>query len=71
MFKKLDACSNVEDMRDLAKSRLPNAIFHYIDGGSDDEVTYRRNTEAFNTMDLIPNVLAGVENVDMSVEVLG
>ena len=71
MFKKLNHCSNVTDMRDLAKSRLPSAIFHYIDGAADDEVTYRRNTEAFESADLIPNVLAGVENVDMSVEVLG
>ena len=58
------------DMRDLAKSRLPSPIFHYIDGAADDEVTYRRNTEAFESADLIPNVLAGVENIDMSVEVL-
>ena len=71
MFKKLDNCSNVTDMRDLAKSRLPSPIFHYIDGAADDEVTYRRNTEAFESADLIPNVLAGVENIDMSVEVLG
>ena len=71
MFKKLNHCSNVTDMRDLAKSRLPSAIFHYIDGAADDEVTYRRNTEAFESADLIPNVLAGVENIDMSVKVLG
>ncbi len=71
MFKKLDNCSNVTDMRVLAKSRLPSPIFHYIDGAADDEVTYRRNTEAFESADLIPNVLAGVENIDMSVEVLG
>ncbi len=71
MFKRLSNCHNVEDMRILAKARLPNAIFHYIDGGSDDEVTYRRNTESFESTDLIPNVLKDVNAIDMGVEVLG
>jgi isopentenyl diphosphate isomerase/L-lactate dehydrogenase-like FMN-dependent dehydrogenase len=39
---------------------LPGPIFHYIDGAADDEVTYRRNTEAYERCDLVPNVLAGV-----------
>ena len=39
-------------------------IFHYIDGAADDEVTYRRNTEAYERCDLVPNVLAGVESID-------
>ncbi|MFN3165205.1 MAG: alpha-hydroxy acid oxidase, partial [Pseudohongiellaceae bacterium] len=64
-------CHNVEDLRLLAKQRLPGPIFHYIDGAADDEVTYRRNTSAFADCDLVPNVLAGVEDIDMSVEVLG
>ena len=67
----LKACHNFGDFRKLAKKRLPAPIFHYIDGAADDEVTYRRNTEAFDTCDLVPNVLAGVENVDMSVTVMG
>jgi L-lactate dehydrogenase (cytochrome) len=61
----------VEDFRLLAKQRLPGPVFHYIDGAADDEVTYRRNTAAFEECDLVPNVLAGVEDIDMSVEVLG
>lgn len=71
MFRRLKSCHNVEDMRLLAKQRLPGPIFHYIDGAADDEVTYRRNTQAFEECDLVPNVLAGVENVDMSVTVMG
>jgi L-lactate dehydrogenase (cytochrome) len=71
MRSKIDACCNVEDFRALARRRLPSAIFHYIDGAADDEVTYRRNTEAFNSCDLVPNVLVGVETVDMSVTVMG
>src|SRR4051794_9341551 len=45
--------------------------FKYIDGAADDETTYRRNTSAFETCDLIPNTLRGVETVDMSVVVMG
>ncbi len=71
MMSNPDRCRNVDDFRLLAKRRLPAPVFHYIDGAADDEVTYRRNTESFEACDLVPNVLAGVENVDMSVEVMG
>ena len=67
----LKDCHNYNDFRKLAKKKLPSPIFHYIDGGSDDEVTLNRNTEAFNDCDLIPNVLADVTNIDLSTTVLG
>ena len=67
----LKDCHNFDDFRKLAKKKLPSPIFHYIDGGSDDEVTLKRNTEAFNDCDLIPNVLADVGSVDLSTTVLG
>ena len=67
----LKDCHNFDDFRKLAKKKLPSPIFHYIDGGSDDEVTLKRNTEAFNECDLIPDVLAGVDNIDLSTTVLG
>jgi L-lactate dehydrogenase (cytochrome) len=68
---RLQDCYRTADFRKLAKRRMPSPIFHYIDGGADDEITLRRNTSAFDDIDLVPNVLAGVEDVDMSVEVLG
>ena len=71
MFNKISNCYNTKDFRRLAKKRLPSPIFHYIDGAADDEVTYRRNTEAYEQCDLVPNVLAGVENIDMSTTVMG
>ncbi|MEM8564562.1 MAG: alpha-hydroxy acid oxidase [Pseudomonadota bacterium] len=67
----LNNCHSFQDFRKLAKRRLPGPIFHYIDGAADDERTYRRNTQAYEDCDLVPNVLAGVEQVDMSVEVMG
>lgn len=68
---RLSGCHNVDDFRQLAKQRLPGPIFHYIDGAADDEVTYRRNTKSFEQCDLVPNVLAGVESVDISTTVMG
>ncbi len=64
-------CHNVNDFRSLAKKRLPFPIFDYIDGAADDEVTRRRNTEAYEACDLVPNVLAGVEDIDMTTSVMG
>ena len=71
MFGNINKCYNTKDFRKLAKRKLPSPIFHYIDGAADDEVTYRRNTEAYEQCDLIPNVLTGVENIDMSTTVMG
>ena len=68
---RLSACHNFHDFRALARQRLPAPIFHYIDGAADDERTYARNTAAFDEVDLVPQVLAGVAQVDMSVEVMG
>ena len=68
---RLRDCHNFHDFRRLAELRLPGPIFNYIDGAADDEVTYRRNTESFEHCDLVPNVLRGVEAVDLSVTVLG
>jgi len=67
----LHNCHDFHDFRRLAKRRLPAPIFDYIDGAADDEVTHRRNTKAFEGSDLIPRVLRGVENVDLSVTVMG
>ena len=68
---KLKDCHNFEDFRKLAKKKLPSPIFHYIDGGADDEVTLNRNTSSFNDYDLVPSVLNDVSNIDMSTTILG
>ncbi len=68
---RLNDCHNFQDFRTLAKKRLPGPIFNYIDGGADDESTYRRNTSAFEECDLIPSVLTGVKDIDLSVTVMG
>ena len=71
MFNSLSKCNNTEDFRLLAKSRLPAPIYHYIDGAADDEVTIKQNTRSYENCDLVPNVLAGVQDVDISLELMG
>src|SRR5690242_13359957 len=68
---RLRDCHNFHDFRKLAKQRLPGPIFNYIDGAADDETTLRQNTASFERCDLVPNVLRGVEAIDMSVTVMG
>ena len=68
---KISDCRNFNDFRKLAKKKLPSPIFHYIDGGADDEVTLRRNTSAFDDCDLIPNILTSVGKPDLSTTIFG
>ena len=67
----LNDCYNFNDFRKLAKKKLPAPIFHYIDGGADDEVTLNRNTNSFNDCDLVPNILASVGEPDLSTTIFG
>lgn len=68
---RLAQCHNFHDFRRLARRRLPSPIFNYIDGAADDETTHRRNSASFEHCDLVPNVLRGVPQVDLSVTVMG
>jgi len=68
---RLSDCHNIEDFRRLAKQRLPWPVFDYIDGAADDERTKARNTSAFDEVDLVPDVLAGVEKIDTACTIMG
>ena len=68
---RLSDCHNIDDFRKLAKARLPWPVFDYIDGAADDEITKARNTSAFDDVDLVPDVLAGVGKIDTSCRIMG
>ena len=68
---RLTDCHNIADFRELARRRLPWPVFDYIDGAADDEVTKARNTSAFDSVDLVPDVLAGVAQIDTSITLMG
>src|SRR5882672_9171969 len=62
---------SIEDLRQLARRRLPRAIFDFFDGGAEDEVTLRENRAAFERVRLLPKVLVNVATVDMKAPLLG
>ena len=62
---------SIEDLRLIAKRRIPRAIFDFFDGGAEDEVTLRENRAAFERIRLRPKVLVNVASVDMGVPLLG
>ncbi len=69
--RRLAACVNVDDVRQLAKRRLPRAVFDFVDGGADDEVTERENTAAFQSWRFSPRVLQDVGGADITTELFG
>src|SRR3954471_18717527 len=63
--------ASASDYRALAKARLPHFLFEYLDGGSYDEVTLRRNVEDLQQVALRQRVLRDVSQIDLSTELLG
>jgi L-lactate dehydrogenase (cytochrome) len=62
---------NIDDLRRLARIRLPRTVFEFIDGGSQDEITLRANRDDFAALRLMPHVLTDIETRDQSVELFG
>ncbi len=66
-----ERCYNIAELRKLAARRLPAPLFHYIDGGADDEWTLARNTSAFDRVEFRPRALVDVANPDLATTVFG
>jgi (S)-mandelate dehydrogenase len=62
---------NIEDLRRMAKRRLPRAVFDFFDGAAEDELTLRANRAAFERVRLLPKMLSGVDRIDTSTSILG
>ncbi len=69
--RRLRAAVNVDDLRRIAKRRLPRGVFDYIDGAAEDERTMVRNAAAFALVEFRPNVLRDVSAIDVSTTLLG
>jgi L-lactate dehydrogenase (cytochrome) len=67
----LERASNINDLRTLARRRLPRMVFDYIDGGADDEIALRRNVERFTDIELTWDALVDVEEIDTSTTIMG
>ena len=62
---------NIEDLRTLARRRLPRVVFDYLDGGAGDEVTLRGNTRVFDEVIFRPKHAVAVKECDLRTKVLG
>jgi L-lactate dehydrogenase (cytochrome) len=69
--RKLSRVANVDDLRHLAKRRLPGGVFDYIDGGAEDERALSANVSAFARVTFRPRVLCGVSDISIAAPILG
>ena len=69
--RRLAKVGNVDDLRLLAKRRLPGGVFDYFDGAAEDEVTKVENSSAFSKVELRPRVLVDVSSIDTSTTIMG
>lgn len=69
--RRLSGAANVDDMRAIAKKKLPAGVFDYIDGAAEDESASSRNVSRFGDRTLVPRVLRDVSDIDASTTILG
>jgi L-lactate dehydrogenase (cytochrome) len=69
--RQLRGCLNIEDLRRLSRRRLPRAVFDYVDGAADEEITVHENRAAFRAWRFTPRVLEGAGDPDLSTELFG
>jgi len=62
---------NIEDLRTMARARLPQIVFDYLDGAAEDEVTLQENRRAFSELTFRPRLPAAAQSYDMRTKVLG
>ena len=69
--RRLERAASVEDLRRIARRRLPRGVFDYVDGGAEDERALARNVDAFAGIELRPNVLRDVSDIDLTTTLFG
>jgi len=68
--RSLPRVVNIDDLLALAKRRLPKAVFDYLDGGAEQEVTLRQNCEAFKQVTFRPRQAVSVGPCELNTRVL-
>ncbi len=68
--RKLSRCHDIDDLRDAARHVLPRAVFDYVDGGADEEMSLTANSEAFRNYNFVPRALQRVGNVSVATRFL-
>lgn len=67
----LARAATVQDLREIARRRTPRAVFDYVDGAAEAEVSLARSRRAFAEVEFRPRVLRDVSRVDAGVALLG
>ena len=69
--RKLKRAVNLQELRLLARKRVPKAVFDYVDGGANDEISYQRSAETFSKVQFHARVLRDVSKVDLTTKIAG
>jgi isopentenyl diphosphate isomerase/L-lactate dehydrogenase-like FMN-dependent dehydrogenase len=70
-MSKLSRVVNIADLRQIAERRVPRAVFDYLDGGADGEITLRENCRAFEEITFRPRQAVAMESCNLRTTVLG
>ncbi len=62
---------NISDLREIARRRLPNFVFEYVEGGAEDEMTLRCNRSAFESIRFVPQTLVDTTHRHQRIELFG
>lgn len=68
---RLSRAVNIDDLRELARRRVPRIVFNYIDGGAEAEWTLGENRRAFERVTFRPRQAVAVPSCDLRTQVLG
>ena len=69
--RRVAGAASVADLRSIARRHVPRAVFDYVDGGAEAELSLARARDAFGRVEFVPSVLRGVADVDPSTSILG
>lgn len=69
--RKLKKTVNLAELRVLASKRVPKAVFDYVDGGANDEISYKRSAQVFSNVQFNARVLRDVSKVDLTTRIVG
>ncbi len=69
--RRLDNAASIEDLRSIARHRTPRAVFDYVDGAAEAEISLNRARKLFNELEFRPSILKDVSSIDLSTIILG
>ncbi len=69
--KNISRALNISHLRDIARTRVPNFVFEYVEGGSEDEISLRCNRSAMETYRFVPQTLVDTTRRHLRTQLFG